>query len=267
MDLELNGKTALVTGSSAGIGAAIATALAAEGVHVAVHGRDRSRTQLVVKSIVAAGGTAYGVVGALDTDAGARGVADEATGLLGHVDILINNAGGFFARGWWDTSPTDWLDLYNSNVVSMVRLVQHLAPAMRGTGWGRIVQIASCVAEQPFPTSAEYAAAKAAIKTMTVSLAKEMGGSGVTVNSVSPGTVLTEGAIDYFVDALTALGVDLSSGPLPELVVTHLLANPTGRVGTPEDVADLCIYLASPKSGYINGANLRIDGGSNVAVN
>lgn len=135
MDLQLAGKRALVTGASGGLGAEIAAILAAEGVAVVVHGRDRARTEQTAQKV---GGQA--VIGDLTTDDGAEAVAAQA----GEVDILVNNAGTYDPTSRWSDLDADaWADMFNLNVLSSVRLIRHLVPAMRAKGWGRVIQIGS----------------------------------------------------------------------------------------------------------------------------
>lgn len=145
MDLQLNGKRALVTGSSSGIGEAIAKILAREGASVIVHGRNQERTNRVAQEIIADGGKAFVAVGELDTDEGAKTVADKALSSFGGVDILINNAGAFRMHGWMDSTAEQWVQLYNANVGSIVRMIQLIVPQMKELAWGRIIQIGSGV--------------------------------------------------------------------------------------------------------------------------
>lgn len=167
MDLQLEGKRALVTGSSTGIGKCIAEVLAQSGTTVVVHGRDEERTNALAEEIVAKGGKAFAVTGDLATDEDALQVANKAVTALGDVDILVNNAGIYGNSGWMDTTPDDWAHIYNINVVSMVRLIRHFAPRMKELGWGRIIQIASGEAMQPFPQMPDYAATKVVNVNMT----------------------------------------------------------------------------------------------------
>lgn len=190
MDLKLEGKRTLVTGSSTGIGKGIAKVLAKEGALVAVHGRNEERTNEVAEEIVAKGGKAFVAIGDLATEKGALQVANKALTALGGVDILVNNAGIYGNSGWMDTTPDDWTRIYNVNVVSMVRLIRHLVPRMKKQRWGRIIQIASGEAMQPFPQMPDYAATKVVNVNMTVSLAKELAETGITVNTISPGIIV-----------------------------------------------------------------------------
>jgi 3-oxoacyl-[acyl-carrier protein] reductase len=141
MDLNLRGKRALVTGSSAGIGAEIARVLAQEGASVVIHGRNAERANKFAAEIRAAGGAAAVALGELTDDAQAERVAHEAEAAFGGVDILVNNAGSYPITAWWDTPPDVWLETYNTDVVAGVRLVKLLVPGMIERGWGRVIQI------------------------------------------------------------------------------------------------------------------------------
>ena len=162
MDLQLAGKRALVTGSSSGIGEAIAKSLAAEGARVIVHGRREAEAKRVAAEITAIGGQAAVAIGDLATDAGADAVAKAATEAFGGIDILVNNAGAFPMIGWFDESAAAWTELYNQHVGSMVRMIHRLVPAMKGLKWGRVIQIASAAAPEPGPEMPAYSSTKAA---------------------------------------------------------------------------------------------------------
>jgi NAD(P)-dependent dehydrogenase (short-subunit alcohol dehydrogenase family) len=267
MDLQLRGKRALVTGSSRGIGAAIAQQLAREGAVVVVHGRNEARAEQVAQDIKAEGGSAYVCLGDLATDQGAALVAEKALGLLGGVDILINNAGEYEPRGWMDTLPADWVAIYNNNVISGVRMTRFFLPQMKKLGWGRLIQISSGLAAQPYANMPDYSATKVALLNFTVSLAKETAGTGITVNSVSPGLIVTARVMEIFQGMAPHLGWPDDWAEIERRILQEVLPNPTGRLGRPEDVACLVAFLASPLAGYINGANFRVDGGSTVTIN
>lgn len=163
MDLQLQGKRALVTGSSAGIGKAIAKVLASEGVVVCITGRNEERASQVAEEIRHSGGTAKVTIGDLATDEGADWVAQQALEQLGGVDILVNNAGEYPWGGWFNSTSQDWLDLYNNDVVSTVRLIQRIVPQMVRRRWGRVIQVASAAGIFPPANNAPiYAVAKAA---------------------------------------------------------------------------------------------------------
>lgn len=268
MDLELKGRRALVTGSSAGIGRAIASRFAEEGASVVITGRDQRKAEAVAREIHSNGSQVIASVGAdLSTDEGGAALTDKVVSELGGVDILVNNHGSYVGRGWWDTTPTDWSDMYNQNVVSFVRLIQGLAPRMRDAGWGRIINISSGGAWQPFAAMADYTASKAAVLNLTVSLSREFAETGVTVNAVSPGIVVTGSTERFFRGVAQTNGWPDEWPEIEKLVIRHFLPNSSGRLGRPGDIANIVALIASPLSGYMNGANYRIDGGSTVSIN
>lgn len=269
MDLHLNGKAALVTGSSAGIGAAIARRLAQEGARVIVHGRNAERAQAVVDSIHAAGGEAAFALGDLGSDEGAGAVYEAARSAFGRIDILVNNAGGYVSGPWFETTAQSWRNFYEADVISAIRVILAVAPAMRDAGWGRILNIASGMAAYPPAVNPDYAACKAALVNATLSLAKELAGSGVTVNSISPGPIATEGVEQMVRGAAKARNWgDDDWGAIQLRWIRDVLQNElVSRFGTPEEVADLVAFVASPLASYINGANLRVDGGLAPSTN
>jgi 3-oxoacyl-[acyl-carrier protein] reductase len=265
VDLQLKGRRAVVTGSSAGIGEAIARRLAAEGAAVVVHGRRAEAVHAVVEAIRSDGGQADGALASLADPADcARFVSGVLAG--GGADILVNNAGAFVNRGWDEASPEDWLALYAVNVAAAVRCIQGFLPAMRAAGWGRILQIGTGEAINPFPTMPDYAATKAALLNVTVSLAKHLDRTGITVNTVSPGIVVTPGVEEFYRLEAARRGWAPNWPAIEAGVLAEVLDNPTGRLGRPDEVADLVAFVASPLAGYINGANLRIDGGSTAVI-
>ena len=267
MELRLTGKRAIVTGSSSGIGEGIAKMLAREGAAVVVQGRNETAGWRVQQEIEAAGGKAILALGDLSTDDGAKRVVDKALSEFGGIDILVNNAGSFLVRGWADATPELWLDVFNQNVLSMVRMIRLLMPQMRELGWGRIIQIASVVGTQPLASLPDYSVTKAAVINMTVSLAKELAQSGVTVNTVTPGPIMTAGWVEWARGIATARGWGNNMVEIEKRVVQELLPNPAGRVGRIDDIAALVAFVASPLAGFINGANLRVDGGVAQSVN
>lgn len=268
MDLQLTGRRALVTGSSSGIGEAIARMLAEEGAKVVVHGRNRERADRVASEIGAAGVA----IGDLSADEQARTVHEEACAALGgNVEILINNAGGSStgnsAKAPAEIGTEDFVSNYHANMLAAVRLCQLSVPEMVAARFGRIVNVSSAVAVQPNNLGADYSGAKSALNNFTVSLAGSLKGVGVTVNTLSPGIIMVDGLLRFGREKFG--NPDMSF----EEVCEHFAAAkvfelpPVGRVGMPRELALVACMLASPLQGFVTGANYRVDGGQVRGLN
>jgi len=263
----LAGKTALVTGASGGIGAATAVRLAEMGATVVVHGRNPDRTHGAAEKVRAVGGTAHVAIGSLSSDAEAAEVVAATRAAVGTVDILVNNAGGDSAQEgmarWFDATPADWLATYDSNVGSMVRLTHAFAPEMKQRGWGRIILLSSGIVSFPMAQIPDYQGAKASIRNMTRTLMKALIRSGVTVNCISPGFVLTE-TNTRWVRAMAKAKGQVESEDWAEIeawAARKLVPCASGRLGRPGDIASAIAFLAHPENDFINGVDIQIDGG------
>jgi NAD(P)-dependent dehydrogenase (short-subunit alcohol dehydrogenase family) len=265
MDLQLTGKTVLVTGSSKGIGAGIARRFALEGAIVIVHGRDRAQAEDIAHAIVTQGGRAHVVLGDLTDDAAVAHLVEAACAFSGSIDILVNNAGGSGAvkEDWATATPATWAGTYDRNVLAALRVTTRVLPAMRTAKWGRVINISSLAATMPPAGGADYAAGKAAINAMTASLAKAVAGEGITVNAISPGTIHSDTLDRKFreVAAQHGLAPDAPWRDVERTVLPLFAQVPVGRVGNVDDIANAAAFLASPLAGYITGTNLRVDGG------
>ncbi|WP_321880575.1 SDR family NAD(P)-dependent oxidoreductase [Paraburkholderia bannensis] len=261
MNLQLNGKRVLVTGSTAGLGEAIAKLLAQEGATVIVHGRSGERATAVANEIIASGGCAEIALGDLATDAGADSVASKSSE-GGPIDILVNNAGYYHHLNWVTASPDKWIETYEVNVLSAVRMIQRLVPAMRERGWGRVIQIGGGLASQPIPMQPDYNASLAARHNLAVSLARDLKDSGVTSNIVAPGAILVPSVRELLEKIATQHGWGETWEEIERGCVRDMVPNDVGRLGRPEEIAGAVAYLASPYADYVSGATIRVDGGT-----
>lgn len=266
MDLHVRGKRALITGSSAGLGEAIAHMLSSEGVEVIIHGRHTERVNQVANAIRKQGGMAHTAIGDLSTDEGADTVASSAL-KTGPIDILVNNAGSYTHSSWMETSPKDWLDSYNTNVVSYVRMVQRLLPSMKEKGWGRIIHIGGGLGIQPFAGHPHYNATLAARHNLSVSLARELSNTGITSNVIAPGAIMNPQVEKWLIDESTKYNWGNTLEEIEQAAVKQLVPNDRGRLGRPQEIAAAVLYLVGPHSDYTSGALLRVDGGTVRSIN
>lgn len=254
MDLQLKGKTAVVTGSTAGIGLSIAEELAREGVKVFVTGRTQPKVAEALKAVRRAG-EAEGVV----ADAG---TAEGCAALIQQVptaDVLVNNLGIYEAKPFAEIPDEDWLKLFNVNVMSGVRLSRHYFPQMLAAGWGRVIFVAS---ESGVMTPAEmihYGMTKSSQLALSRGMAELTKGTQVTVNTVMPGPTRSEGIVD-FLKSVSPQAKDAAEAEA-EFFRVHRSSSLLQRLIDPKEIAHMVAYLASPLSAATNGAALRVEGG------
>lgn len=257
MDLQLNGKLALVSGSTAGIGYAIAQTLSGEGAKVIVNGRSKTAVDEAVDRIRAdTHGTVVGYAG----DLSRSDAAEEAVRLHPGIDILVNNLGIFEAKAFEDIPDEDWQRFFDINVLSGVRLARLVLPQMKQKNWGRIIFISSESAIQIPTEMIHYGVTKTAQLAVSRGLAESVAGTNITVNSILPGPTKSRG-VGEFVEGLAR-----SSDKSFEQVETEFFEHvrPTSlikRFASPQEVASLVAYVASPLSSATTGAALRVDGG------
>ncbi len=244
MDLQLKGKTALVTGASAGIGRAIAVGLAAEGVKVCAVARRRALLEQLATEIGAAGGAKVEAVDADIVEAGApQRIVQEAVRRLGRIDILVNCAGG--SRGLTLEAPEElWMEAMHISFVSRRQLTHAALPGMMERRWGRIINITG--PSEPVHLSGG-SPAKAGLHAWAKALSREIGKYGITINSIPPGKIMSEQIRRRYTEQQRK---EISERDIP-----------IGRYGEPEELACLTVFLASPLASYITGAVLPVDGG------
>ncbi|KOV86704.1 SDR family NAD(P)-dependent oxidoreductase [Nocardia sp. NRRL S-836] len=252
MSLRLEGRTALVTGSTANIGRAIAVAFAAEGAHVVVSGRDDARGAAVVAEIEAAGGRADFVRASLDGSAAAsRALAEAATDRLGRVDVLVNNAGIYPAATTPATDEETFDRVFGVNVKAPFFLTRALLPAMVDAGGGVVINLGSWIARLAVPAAPVYSSTKGAVETLTRAWAAEFGSRGVRVNAISPGVIASS-------------EWDETTRRISDRM---MVGSPAGRAGDPGAIAAAAVYLASDESAFVHGTVIDVDGGrTGVAV-
>ena len=258
MDLQLQNKIALVTGSTAGIGFAIAEALANEGARLIVNGRTEKRVNGALQKLESAG--ASGRVEGIAADLGTAEGVQNAIRRFPDVDILVNNLGIFEPKPFEQISDSDWLRMFEVNVLSGVRLSRHYLPRMKDRGWGRIVFISSESAIQIPAEMIHYGMTKTAQLAISRGLAETTAGTRVTVNTVLAGPTASEGVTEFVGRLATEQKTDAAAFEkefFRSMRPTSLLK----RFAEPEEVAALVVFVCSPVSSATNGAALRADGG------
>jgi len=250
MDKPLAGKTALVTGAGRGIGRAICTALAREGAAIVAVARTRDQIDGVADEIRGAGGRALAVVADVTRDDEILASVETATRELGGVDILVNNAGDNILGRIDQQDPEVWWNQIVVGVRGPYQYCRAVIPGMRAKNWGRIINISSVNGQKGAFGQANYSAAKAGMHGFTKALALEYARKGVTVNTVSPGYIGTKMVLAVPKDVLDAKII-------PQI--------PLGRLGTPDEVAALVVYMCSDEAAFMTGANVAINGGQHMA--
>ena len=260
MDLGLKNKRALVLGASRGLGAAIAQGLAREGADVTAAARNKDAIAAWAKELPEGSGSVRAE--ALDiSDLAAIDALVDRLVAEGGIDILVNNTGGPPPSSAVDAERGDWLSNFETMAANLFHLTQRLLPAMRERKWGRIITVTSSGVEQPIPMLALSNGIRSAIVGWSKTLAGEVARDGVTVNIVMPGRIRTQRLVELDTAAAKRTGT-----PLEEISAKMAETIPTGRYGTPEEFANMAVFLASERASYVTGAKIRIDGGATRSV-
>ena len=255
----LRGKTAIVTGSSSGIGLGVAESFAKAGINVMMNGIEP--VEQIADHVGRLEGygvkVAYSPANMMNPDE-VRNIVALAEAKFGQVDILVNNAGIQFVAPVDEFPDEKWDAIIAINLSAAFHAIKMALPGMKTRGWGRIINISSAAAVKPAPGMGVYSSIKAAVNTLTVTLARGVSGDNVTINTVSPGVIYTSGTGDTFIEYGMAADLAEAKAALNKMVAPD---TPFARAGEVEEVANVVVFLASPLAAYIHGANIRVDGG------
>ena len=247
MEIDLKGRTAVITGASRGLGEAMAKALAGAGAQIALVARDRTRLDQVRDDIEARGGTAAVFVADVTREDEVAKLAEAIGARFGHPQILINNAGINVRKNLVDFTLEEFRSVLDTSLIATFLMCRAFVPGMKGTEYGRILNMTSIMSHVSLPGRTAYSAAKAALLGLTRALALELAADGITVNGISPGPIATD--------------MNLSLMNNPELNAQFVANIPLGRWGKVEEIGALACYLCSEAAGFITGTDILIDGG------
>jgi NAD(P)-dependent dehydrogenase (short-subunit alcohol dehydrogenase family) len=247
MSKKLTGRTAVITGASKGLGKAMALALAAEGASVALVSRDLAQLDVVAAEIAAAGGDAASFAADVTSEDQVRALEHALLTRYGRVNIVINNAGINVRKPVEDFTMEEWRSVMDTNVTAAFLMCRSFVPAMKGQGYGRIINMTSIMSHVSLPHRIAYSTSKTALLGMTRTLALELAGDAITVNGISPGPFGTE--------------MNRALMENPEVNAQFVASIPLGRWGKVEEIGSLAAFLCSDDAGFITGTDILIDGG------
>jgi 3-oxoacyl-[acyl-carrier protein] reductase len=262
MRLGLTGKRTIVMAASRGLGYACAHALAQEGCRLVVCSRDEARIRGAAETIAReTGASVHAIVADVSDEGGAQRMVDEAVARLGGLDIVVHNAGGPPAGEFSAITEAQWQKAFEQNLLSLVRIVAAAVPEMKRAGGGRILTIASSSIKQPIPNLVLSNAFRAGVWGLAKTLSRELGGDNILVNVIAPGRIQTERVEE--IDRATA---DKAGEPIEEVRRALARSVPLGRMGQPEELANLVVFLASDAASYITGQAIMVDGGASTTL-
>jgi NAD(P)-dependent dehydrogenase (short-subunit alcohol dehydrogenase family) len=243
----LKGRNALITGASKGLGRAMAVALAKQGAHLVLVARDKEKLESVAAEVAEAGGTADVFTADISREADVLALEEQVSAKVGKVQILINNAGTNLRKSITDFTLDEWMGVQHTNVTSVFLMCRSFVPHMKGSGFGRIINMTSIMAHVSMPQRTLYSSTKFALLGLTKALALELATEGITVNGISPGPFATE------------MNTPIMQNP--ELNAQFISKIPVGRWGKVEEIGALAVFLCGDDAGFITGTDILIDGG------
>jgi 3-oxoacyl-[acyl-carrier protein] reductase len=262
MHLNLKGKRAIVMAASRGLGYASALALAREGCNLVICSRDEGRIGAAAESIARDTGVRVHPIAAdVSGEREAAALVDAAVAQYGGLDIVVHNAGGPPAGEFLAMTESQWQKAFEQNMLSLVRIARAAAPVMKAGGGGRILTIASSSIKQPIPNLVLSNALRAGIWGLAKTMSRELAADKILVNVIAPGRIQTER-----IDELDRITAEKSGRPLDDVRRQTAAAVPLGRIGRPEELASLVVFLASEAASYITGQAITVDGGAGTAL-